>query len=148
MNNTIIPIVSRSCGDCTRCCEGWLESTVHGHHMCSGKPCYYLGDGCTIYESRPKDPCQDYTCAWIDDEEFPMWMKPSVSNVIVTKKTHPTDPSLTYYDVTETDEQMDSRILNWLVHWIYRNQYNLIYSLSGKKYVLGSPDFARKIQAI
>jgi hypothetical protein len=116
--------------------------------MCSGKPCYYLGEGCSIYADRPKDPCQDYTCAWLDDDEFPMWMKPDVSNVIVTKKTHPTDPSLTYYDVTETGETMDSRILNWLVHWTYRNQYNLIYSLSGKKYVLGSSDFAKKIQAI
>ena len=141
MNTLSLPILQRSCGECTKCCEGWLEATIYGNSMHGGKPCFYLDKGCTIYENRPKDPCREYTCAWLEEDSFPMWMKPSSSNVIVTHKTSPDDPTVSYYQVTEAGGKIDSSVLNWLIHWALRNQINICYEVAGKHHVMGTQAF-------
>ena len=141
MNTLSLPILQRSCGECTKCCEGWLEATIYGNSMHGGKPCFYLDKGCTIYENRPKDPCREYTCAWLEEDSFPMWMKPSSSNVIVTHKTDPDDPTVSYYQVTEAGGKIDSSVLNWLIHWALRNQINICYEVAGKHHVMGTQAF-------
>ena len=80
-----LPIYSRTCGDCTKCCEGWLEGVVHGYKMYRGCSCHFLEKSCSAYESRPENPCKSYNCAWLLEDKFPSWMKPSLSGVIITK---------------------------------------------------------------
>ena len=58
--------VKRTCGSCTKCCEGWITGEVHGRPMRPLAPCIHCTNtGCAIYESRPYDPCRSFNCAWV-----------------------------------------------------------------------------------
>lgn len=75
--------MSRQCDTCTACCEGWLTSEVT--NMYPGHPCSHCtAQGCAIYETRPEDPCRDFTCGWLQDgSPLPEEMRPDKSGVIV-----------------------------------------------------------------
>lgn len=144
----VLPIfqASRSCGLCTKCCEGWLEGVVHGHRMHRGRQCHFLETACTIYPERPENPCKKYDCAWLTEDSLPGWMKPNLSNVVVTKRSTkvPTEDGMQqfeYYDVIEAGNKMDSSVLNWLIHWALSNDINLAYELDGKLHAIGSAEF-------
>lgn len=85
-----LPIVNeRSCQGCAKCCEGWLAADIKGYKMGPGKPCFYLSKdplGCSDYASRPVDPCVRYRCAWLDEGDMPLELKPSNSNLVVTRR--------------------------------------------------------------
>lgn len=140
---------SRSCGDCSKCCEGWLESDIYGKKMFPGQPCFFIGDkckGCSIYEQRPQDPCKDYTCAWLTEPEiFPNWMKPTESGVIITKKIPPEGEAHSVYQVVETDKKIGASILNWLIHWALQGEINLQYQVDGKFHTLLSKKTQQEI---
>ena len=75
----------RECGACTACCEGWLNADINGVEVKPGKPCGNLcASGCGIYEQRPKDPCQDFRCAWLqEDSPLPDHLRPDQCGAIV-----------------------------------------------------------------
>ena len=79
----------RDCGDCTACCEGWVEDRIEiGSkviEMRPGKPCEHCTDrGCGIYKERPTDPCRVFNCAWLLNEaDFPDDMRPDRCGAIV-----------------------------------------------------------------
>lgn len=54
--------------------------------MAPGKPCQHCTvQGCAIYESRPKDPCQTYQCAWLQEgSELPDDFRPDLCGAVVT----------------------------------------------------------------
>lgn len=144
--NELTPIsINRECGDCTKCCEGYLTGIVHGRPMYKGHPCFYLEKSCTIYKDRPVNPCHDYSCYWLESDEIPMWMKPSLSGVIISEKVHSTNPSLSYFDITEAGKKIDSTILNWIIHWALGKKINLIYEIDGKMHRLGNKEFNEEI---
>ena len=141
-----LPIIERSCGTCTKCCEGWLEGNVHGHKMHRGCNCFYLEKTCRIYEDRPENPCRNYNCSWLTEETFPGWMKPELTNTIITKRkiNVPTQDGMNsydYYDVIEAGGKLDSTVLNWLVHWSLETKNNVVYELDGKRHVVGEDGF-------
>ena len=141
-----LPIYSITCGDCTKCCEGWLEGVVHGYKMYRGCSCHFLEKSCSAYESRPENPCKSYNCAWLLEDKFPSWMKPSLSGVIITKLMMkiPTNNGMNqveYYNVTETNSKIDSSVLNWLIHWALDSDINLVYELEGKIHAIGKQEF-------
>jgi hypothetical protein len=109
--------------------------------MHQGKPCFFLEKSCSIYANRPQDPCRDYSCAWVEEDIFPMWMKPNISNLIITKKIPIEGEHLAYYEATEAGSKMDSSVLNWLIHWAMGNSINLVYQIDGKQHIMGKPDF-------
>ena len=145
MNKHLL-IYSKFCGDCTKCCEGWLEGVVHGHRMYRGCNCFYLEKSCQIYEDRPENPCKNYNCAWLTDDVFPGWMKPNLSNVVISKRfAHvPTQDGMRrfdYYDAIEAGNKMDSSVLNWLLRWAIDSKINLVYEVDGHPHALGDEEF-------
>lgn len=143
-----LPILSRACGECTKCCEGWLEGVVHGYRMHRGCNCHFLEKTCGIYESRPENPCKSYNCAWLLEDVFPGWMKPSLSDVIITKASVrvPSESGMKvveYYDVIEAGKKIDSSVLNWLLHWALDTGINVAYELDGRVHFVGDEEFKR-----
>ena len=141
-----LPILSRVCGDCTKCCEGWLEGVVHGYKMFRGCSCHFLEKTCSVYEHRPENPCKSYNCAWLKEDQIPMWMKPNLSNVIMTKLSTraPTDEgmrTIEYYDIIEAGSKLDAVVLNWLINWAIDNKLNIAYELDGKVHAMGDSKF-------
>lgn len=77
-------VQERSCGDCTKCCEGWLSADIYGQELKVGSPCRYLkaSQGCSIYSEGRPQICSSFKCVWLEDSSVPDWVKPSVSGVI------------------------------------------------------------------
>ena len=128
----------RTCDSCSKCCEGWLSGSAHGHEFYPGKPCFFLGKGCSIYENRPKDPCEGYTCEWLRSEQLPMWMRPDLCGVIATLKQREGIP---YYSLVEAGKDMDAAVLSWFFQWAINNNHNLYYQVKGGANRIGSPAF-------
>lgn len=80
-------MVTRSCGSCTKCCEGYLTANIRGHEMYPNKPCFFvtLNKGCNDYDNRPRNPCRIFNCEWIKDLEFPDELSPLNSGVIISE---------------------------------------------------------------
>lgn len=138
---TDIETKQRPCGECTRCCEGWLRANIKEHKIYPGHACYFLGKNCTIYKDRPASPCQTYNCEWKINKDFPEWMRPDISNVIVTGRIR---EGIEYSEVKETGKEISSTVLNWLVQETLRLQKNLLYRLNGQIYKVGSDEFHKK----
>jgi hypothetical protein len=119
---------NRVCGECTKCCEGYLTCTVKGQQLGNGNACHYLGSKCTIYEERPEHPCKTYKCEWLADLQFPEWMKPSLSKVIINKIKH---NNVEFYSLIDAGTTLDIKFLNWMIHWALNNDKNLFYKIEG-----------------
>jgi hypothetical protein len=127
----------RSCDGCTKCCQGHLSGEAHGHSFQSGKPCFFVGDkGCSIYTDRPHDPCKTFKCEWLAQDYLPMWFRPDLSKVIVTKRVYDDGEWL---EVCEAGQKMDSAVLSWLLIWAKNNNKNIRYQIdSGWNWIKNS----------
>ena len=138
-----LPIVERekrSCGTCTKCCEGWLSANILGEWMQPGIPCQFAqrGKGCAIYENRPKDPCVGYSCLWLKDTSIPEWLKPELTNVIIDEHFVGDIP---YIRATEAGATIGSDVLTWLIKYAKVNNKNLYWEVSGGKHWIGTREF-------
>ena len=133
--------ITRSCGTCKRCCEGWMGGEAYGYTFKPGTPCHFLSieSACTIYESRPQ-MCSKFTCQWLLNDFFPEWMKPDQSNVLINVHVSVSN-GFKYYYVRETGQQMDSRVLSWLVTHCLTTGKNMCYVIRGSLNFVGSPEF-------
>ena len=142
---TETPKPDRECGDCTACCQGWLSGVAHGREFYPGQPCHFVGcNGCSIYEDRPESPCKTYSCEWLRNTDVPEWMKPSVSNVIITGKEleKPDGSKQIYLEVVEAGKKIDSRALNWLFRLHLRTKIPIRVQVEGFYNWYESPTFA------
>ena len=130
--------MTRSCDTCAKCCEGWLQGEVYGHTFYRGRPCFFLNKTCSIYETRPCEPCRTYNCAWLDSLQFPEWMKPNLVNVIINRTKY---KEITYYMLVEAGSLLDVRVLSWMVQWAFNNNQNLMYYIDGGMNRIGSKEF-------
>ena len=128
----------RSCNGCAKCCEGWLHSEAYGHAFYKGRPCFFLQKTCSIYETRPENPCRTYKCAWLAEDTFPAWMKPDLVNNIITRRNV---NNISYYEIIEAGSTMEAKTLSWLVHWALNTNNNILYYIEGGANKVGSKDF-------
>ena len=128
----------RSGDGCVKCCEGWLRGSVHEHEFFKGRPCFYLNKTCTIYDDRPEHPCRSFKCAWLADDTFPQWMKPELSNTIITRQKK---ENLVFYVITEAGSTLQAKTLSWLVQWALNTNNNILYFIDGGLNKIGSKEF-------
>jgi hypothetical protein len=97
-----------------------------------------MNKGCSIYKDRPKDPCQNFVCEWMKNENIPEWMKPDLVNVIIKKDkiNH-----IEFYNVVECGKKIDSTVLNWVYTNLILCGYNVFYEIDGGKNYMGSTEF-------
>ena len=139
------PTLSRSCGGCTACCEGWLTGEAYGKRFFRGMPCFYKNNnGCSIYEDRPHSPCKTYKCAWLGYPAiFPEWMKPSEAKVLMNFNEH---EGHVYLNIFEMDQRMDPRILSWaFTEYLAGRLPNLRWQVDGAWYLVGHKDFVNSM---
>lgn len=132
--------MNRTCDGCSECCKGWLNGSAMGHDFYPGKPCYFLQKTCSIYENRPIDPCKIYKCHWLDSDDLPMWMRPDLSNTLVTRRII---ENIEFYEILECGQKMDSSVLSWLIVWAFNNGKNLRYQIDGGFTKIGSEEFMK-----
>jgi hypothetical protein len=131
----------RKCDECTACCEGWLTANIHGHEMRPGVKCHFLGKTCSIYPNRPENPCKQFKCEWLADENngIPEWIKPSQSGIIITTKSWGNNRY--YWFVVECGKKIESDVLHWLILYCEKNLIPLEYQVNGNFYRRGPKEF-------
>ena len=134
--------MTRECGTCTKCCDGWLHGEAHGHNFWPGRPCHFVGEkGCTIYETRPDSPCKSYKCMWLQDEtSIPEWMKPDKVNAILTKRRI---NNIDYIELVEAGEVLRSDVLSWAIQYALNNELGISYQIKGFFNKIGSTEFLK-----
>lgn len=138
--------MTRQCGTCTKCCEGWLNAEALGYKFYQGKPCHFvsIGNGCSIYAKRPKDPCISFKCQWLQNTDIPEWLKPDQINAII--KVGEIN-NIQYLSVIEAGEVLQSRVLSWLIQYVLSNQLNFVWQIEGGFNWIGSPEFQQVMQS-
>ncbi len=134
----------KSCGTCTRCCDGWMSDNIRGHEVYPGKPCLFvtIGRGCNDYDNRPNDPCKTFNCVWKVDNQIPEHMKPDISNIIATYNQI---DGILYTTLTQAGNEVDKTSIDWYISFYGNKNTNLLLNLNNKSYLIGSDDFVKKI---
>ena len=138
----------RSCNGCTKCCEGWLWGQAHEHRFFPGRKCHYMSSsGCSIYSTRPDNPCRSYKCVWLGDDSFPIpadtipeWMYPKDSNVIMTWRTYE-DHDLAHLEIMEAGAPMKASVLSWVIQYCLNQKLNVKYQVDGGWNKIGCDEF-------
>lgn len=136
--------MSRSCGTCTKCCEGWLTGEAHGYKFSPGNPCFFLqiDSGCQIYDIRPKDPCQSFNCKWVTDENIPEWMYPKTNNAIPVDTTINGIP---YIKIVWAGNNLTKETIDWWINWAKENDKNIAWDDQIDSFI-GSDDFISEMK--
>lgn len=132
--------VSRSCGNCTKCCDGWLSGNIRGHEVFPGKPCFFvtIGVGCNDYHNRPEIPCKTFVCGWLDDESIPENFKPNIADVMAVYS------NINGIDYVKLVEVGNPKIEATL--WYINHYPNVWAEIDGKNYVAGSEQFMSEVE--
>ena len=130
------------CGECTECCTGTLQGEVRGHKFDRTTSCFFLKENkCSIYNSRPDTPCKNYSCIWLMDESIPDFMRPDLSNVVLTKR------AVGNFEFVEAEEAarkvLTAEILANVIDFAVHSNQNLVYRVSGKLRWIGSSEFVQ-----
>lgn len=121
----------RSCGTCTVCCEGWLVINVDNVKTYPGHPCEYVISckGCGIYETRPHNPCRDFFCSWVadNDDVIPDWMEPKRSKAIIMQDKLPWKNRKLDL-VVPAAPAIPQKSMEWLVNYAKTNNRPFVYA--------------------
>ena len=137
----------RVCGECTECCTGTLAGEVRGIKFDETTACSFLKENkCSIYESRPEDPCKNYSCMWLNDESIPDFMRPDIAHVVLTQKSI----NDTYYvEAREAARKtMTAATLANVIMFAYQSKQNILYFVDGKRRWMGEPKFDQAMKRI
>ena len=136
---------TRECDGCTACCDGRLMLSIFGHKWV-GRPCQFKSDkGCSIYEHRPKEPCQTYRCEWLKDTDFtfPEFLKPDQSGFVMNMMK--TKSGIPYLRAVAGRDGYEKEAMLWLIDYGNENKINLRFILQGSKYSFGTKDFRKEL---
>lgn len=135
----------RSCGTCTKCCEGWLSATINGQEMFPGKPCYLveIGKGCSDYKNRPYDPCKTFKCMWKAETIVPEQFSPEATGIILTKQNI---NGIEYLTAVNAGKEMEPDFISWFVTFCVSRKINFEWKVDGVPFFIGSEEFAYHMQ--
>lgn len=135
---------TRSCGTCTRCCDGWLEGEVRGHRMFPGQRCHFVADsGCTIYADRPHSPCRSFVCGWMQPAStLPDDWRPDRIGVIVVDIQWRGAPARI---LVSAGNDPGEPVLEGLRANAQATRTPFFYEQGGERYGYGPPDFQHEM---
>jgi hypothetical protein len=146
MKNLALEVLGKSCGDCTKCCDGWLTANINGHEMFEGKPCVFVKQGgCSIYESRPEDPCVNFKCEWLINPYLDESMKPTNSNIIIMRRNI---DGISYLVARYAGENVSANDLSKVIDYCQKNSKNLLWEMSEARGWIGSDDFCQRMSTM
>ncbi len=135
--------MTKECGTCTKCCEGWLTANINGIDIYPGKPCFFIeiGKGCTIYKDRPENPCKSFQCGWKQIENMPDEFKPENSGVIM----HWNNILNGFWVISKAPNNPTVDFLSWAIIYAKSNNNNILWYIDDKSWWLGDDEFCKKM---
>ena len=135
---------TRTCGECTACCQGWAEGEIRGHRMHPGQPCHFLEQGaCTIYAERPHSPCRTFVCAWLmPGSPLPESFRPDRLGLIVVPMRWRERPC---YVLLSAGQDADEALLAWMRQHAQATGSPFYYQQGGERLGYGPVAFLREM---
>jgi hypothetical protein len=138
--------LNRTCGECTKCCEGYLHSENElqvgdkvfklGNTLC---PILKIGKGCGDYENRPQNPCRGFECEWLRHPDvYPEEMRPDKNLVIFSQQEV---DGVRYLRLTEAGARLDAEALSFGIKLTLQSRGNIYWEVEGKMHWLGNRNF-------
>lgn len=136
----------RSCGTCTRCCDGWLEGEIRGHPMFPGQRCHFVTDaGCSIYADRPQSPCRSFVCGWMQPgSALPEAWRPDRIGVIVVPTRWRDAPAMV---LVSAGNDPGEDVLAWMRGHALSTGTPFFYAQEGERFGYGPPEFQQEMAA-
>jgi hypothetical protein len=132
----MITTKSKPCGECHRCCEGYVWGEAYGHQFRLGRPCGLLSQGrCLVYPNHPQDPCKTFECGWKSQAAWPPDLRPDLSNIIFLRRN--LEEYQYWYGVRCKTYPSDSTLL-WLRDYHRRSGQDFLVDKDATTYVLYS----------
>jgi hypothetical protein len=134
----------KSCAGCTKCCEGHLSATIHGHEMFPGKPCFFVeqGVGCKEYDTRPQHPCVVFQCEWRRNPYFDEWLAPVKTDVIFVRQMH---NGFEYIKIAEAGKPASQEVITWAKDYAEKQKMNFEWRADGVDFYIGSAEFVKEM---
>lgn len=140
--------ISRKCGSCTKCCEGWLSGEVDNEKFYKGVPCKFCvtNSGCGNYNNRPDDPCKTFKCSWLSDDSLPEWAKPELCGAIIYERTI---GGMTCGFLVPTGQDVSITTLSWFLIWSLNKYQNAVwYNSFGSEFYLGPKELGEVLNKL
>ena len=120
---------------------------MQGHAVYPGKPCpFSSGHGCTIYATRPQDPCRAFICGWLArNSPLPDWMRPDRAGVILLPANFVWRGRAVDVAVP-VGERPSPQSLQWLAAFSTAQGRPLLYRIGEEWYAFGPPDFQTEMR--
>ena len=141
-----LPVISnrppnfKECGQCQKCCEGWVAGTAFGIPFHPNKPCTFLQGKCLVYSFRP-DVCKKFYCAWVQGL-FPDWMRPDKTNVLISVQDWSRGQFL---KIIACGVKIDDNIMKEIKIFSQENNCPyIVHDIDGNN-IVGPPDFIKQI---
>ena len=129
---------NRECGECNACCV-WLKGDAYGHEFGGGKPCHFLKNNCSIYETRP-EVCKKYQCAWLQGL-FPEILRPDKSKVLISVENWSKGQ---FIRAVEMGIKMNDEVLLEIQNFCIINNCPAIIQYDGNIFINGSEEFVNE----
>ena len=132
----------RSCGSCTKCCEGYLSLAINDMILQDiSKKCIFLEHkSCKIYETRPQT-CQRFFCLFIKDSTIPEWLRPELSGILLRKLKTEEEP---YLNVISFEDKITKEVADWLFENYTKDIYPHIFMILNQNIFIFSKQEATK----
>jgi hypothetical protein len=140
--------MTRTCGTCTKCCDGHLSAKIFDFEMGNGNACplRIIGGGCSIHNS-PMRPslCQNWKCGWLEDDGtlFDEWLRPNNVNFILIRFKV---DNISWYKLAEAGEQISTLMLSYLIQIATRKNINLEYWIGNTQFLIGTEEFKEYVK--
>jgi hypothetical protein len=137
--------MTRTCGTCTKCCDGFLSAKILDFEMGNGVGCplRIIGGGCSIH-GNPIRPslCQNWKCGWLEDDGtlFDEWLRPNNVNFILIRFRQ---GDISWYKLAEAGEQISTLMLSYLIQECIRKNINFEYAINGTQFLIGTHEFKK-----
>lgn len=121
------------------CCSGHFALVCNDEIIQSkGKPCKYLSssDSCTIYSNRP-ECCKIFMCLYRQDDSVPEWIKPNISQVIMTERV---EGDIEYIEVFDCGSKIQDNLLEWIYNRHIEKKQNVVINYNNLYYLLATND--------
>ncbi len=140
-----LPMVSslppnfKECGECHKCCEGWVGGDAFGVPFHPHRPCAFHQGKCLVYSFRP-DVCKKFFCAWAQGL-FPDWMRPDLTNVLISIGDWSKGQ---YLKIILCDQPMPQNVEEEIKKFINLHKTPCMVHDNGKTDLYGQPEFIKE----
>jgi hypothetical protein len=141
----------RTCGTCTKCCEGYIPADINGYLVFVNNPCNFIKNrSCGIYNDKPSG-CNNYKCAWLSDSSIPDWMKPELLGFIVDFEIvkllwlNESVKHFNYLRVTQSQSEFNNDSFIKVLKYAEDNLYNILWKRNEKIEWSGSKEFSESL---